>query len=73
MEKFQDLKMGTNLFNNFYSEFIHLALDIEYMFVMLIQKFKHKLIPRFQNWLNFGVELPTFFSVLVKQCLSIYK
>lgn len=44
---FQKLKMGTRLFNNFYSKFICLALDLEYIYEMLIQKFKHKLILHF--------------------------
>ena len=29
MEKFQDLKMGASSFNDFYSEFIHLAWDLK--------------------------------------------
>ena len=36
MEKFQDLKMGARLFNDFYSEFICLALELEYTYEMLI-------------------------------------
>ena len=35
MEKFQDLKMGTSLFNDFYSEFICLASNLEYTSEML--------------------------------------
>ncbi len=40
---------------------------------MLIQEFKHKLTSRLQDWLNFGVKLPTSISALTKQYLSIYK
>ncbi len=47
MEMFRELKIGTNLFNDFYSEFICLALDLEFISEMLIQKFKHKLTPCF--------------------------
>ena len=47
MEKFRDLKMGTSSFNDFYSEFIRLALDLEYTSEMLIREFKHKLTFRF--------------------------
>ena len=36
MEKFRDLKIGIRLFNNFYSEFIYLALELEYTSEMLI-------------------------------------
>ena len=49
MEKFQDLKMGTSTFNDFYSKFIRLASDLEYTSEMLIQEFKHKLIPCLQD------------------------
>ncbi len=73
MEKFRDLKMGTTLFNDFYSEFIRLASDLEYTFEMLIREFKHKLRPRLQDRLNSEVKLPTSISALVKQCLSIYE
>ena len=40
---------------------------------MLIQKFKHKLMPRLQDCLNFGIELPISISTLAKHFLSIYK
>lgn len=36
MEMFQELKMGTDLFKDFYSEFICLALDLKYTSEMLI-------------------------------------
>ena len=36
MEKFRDLKMGACSFNDFYSEFIHLASELEYTSEMLI-------------------------------------
>ena len=36
MEKFRDLKMGARSFNDFYSEFIRLALELEYTSKMLI-------------------------------------
>ncbi len=41
--------MGANLFSDFYSELIWLASDLEYTLEMLIQKFKHKLMPRLQD------------------------
>ena len=44
MEKFRELKMGASLFNDFYSEFIQLASNLEYISKMLIRKFKHKLM-----------------------------
>ena len=66
MEKFQDLKIGTSLFNDFYFEFIRLVLDLEYMSEMLIQEFKHKLIPRLQDQFNSGVKLPNSISALAK-------
>lgn len=36
MEKFQDLKIGISLFNNFHLEFICLTCDPEYISEMLI-------------------------------------
>lgn len=36
MKKFQELKMRTSLFNNFYSKFICLASDLEYMSEIVI-------------------------------------
>ena len=73
MKKFRDLKMGANSFNDFYSEFIRLASDLEYTSEMLIREFKHKLTPRLQDRLNSGVELLTSISALAKRCLSIYE
>ena len=73
IEKFQDLKMGASSFNDFYSEFIYLALDLKYIMEMLIWKFKYKLITHLQDWLNSGIALPTFISALAKRCLSIYE
>ena len=72
MEKFQDLKMGASSFNDFYSEFIYLALDLKYTSKILIYEFKYKLPSCFQNQLNFRVKLPTFISALAKHYLSIY-
>ena len=65
--------MGASLFSNFYSDFIGLASDFEYTSKMLIQKFKYKLTPRLQNWLNSGIELPKTIFILPKRCLSIYE
>ncbi len=65
--------MGTSSFNDFYSEFIHLASDLEYTSEMLIRAFKHKLTPRLQDRLNSGVKLPNSISALAKRCLSIYE
>lgn len=45
MEKFQELKMGTSFFGDFYSEFYWLASDLKYTSKMFIQEFKHKLMP----------------------------
>ena len=73
IEKFRDLKMGTSSFNNFYSEFIRLASDLEYTSEMLIWDFKHKLTPRLQDWLNIGVKLLNSILALAKRCLSIYE
>lgn len=36
IEKFRDLKMNINSFNNFYSEFIYIASDREFISEMLI-------------------------------------
>lgn len=46
---YQGLKIGTILFNNFYLEIICLALNLEYISEILIQKFKYKLIPYFSK------------------------
>ena len=73
MEKFQDLNMGARLFNNFYSEFIRLVLELEYTSKMLIQKFKYKLTPHLQDGLNSYIELSFSILALVKRYLSIYK
>ena len=40
---------------------------------MLIQKFKHKLTPCLQDWLNSDVELLSSILTLAKHCLSINK
>ena len=73
MEKFQKLKIGVSLFSNFYTAFIQLASDFEYTLKIFIWKFKHKLTPQLQNWLNFDIELLSTISSLAKCCLSIYK
>ena len=73
MEKFRVLKIDTNLFNNFFSKFIYLTLDLEYISEILIWEYNYKLTPCFQDWLNSEVELPTFISALAKYCLSIYE
>lgn len=65
--------MGASLFNNFYSEFIQLVLDLEYISKMLIWEFKYKLMPHLQDRLNFGIELLKIISTLAKYYLSIYK
>ncbi len=65
--------MGTSSFNDFYSEFIRRASDLEYMSEMLIREFKYKLTPHFQDRLNSRVKLPTSISALAKQSLSIYE
>lgn len=69
--KFQELKMGTSSLSNFYSEFIWLASDLKYISEMLIWGFKHKLMPRLQNWLNSGIKLPTSILALAKLWLFI--
>ncbi len=73
MEKFRDLKMGASSFSDFYSKFIRLASNLEYTSEMLIQEFKHKLMPRLQDWLNSRIELPKTIFALAKHCLSIYE
>ena len=73
MENFRDLKMSASSFNDFYSEFICLALDLEYKGDMLIQEFKYKLTPRLQNRLNSRVGIPTLISALTRRCFSIYE
>lgn len=39
-----ELKIGASLLNNFYSKFIQLVSDFEYILEMFIQEFKHILI-----------------------------
>ena len=65
--------MGANSFSDFYSKFIQLASDLEYTSEMLIQEFKHKIMPRLQDRLNSEIELPKTISALAKRCLSIYE
>ena len=65
--------METNLFNNFYLEFIQLVSNHEYTSKMLIQEFKYKLTPRLQDCLDSKAELYNSILALVKHCLSIYK
>lgn len=43
IEKFQNLKIGFSSFKNFYSEFIYLASDLEYISEIFIKEFKYKL------------------------------
>ena len=45
MKKFRELKIEASLFSNFYSEFIQLTFDFEYISEMFIWDFKHKLTP----------------------------
>ena len=73
IKKFPKLKMGASLFSDFYSEFIWLASDLEYILKMLIQKFKYKLTLRLHDRFNSGIKFSKMISILVKQCLSIYK
>ena len=73
MKKFRELKMEANSFRDFYSEFIRLTSDLEYISEMFIREFKHKLTPRLQNCLNSGIKLLISISVLAKRYLSIYK
>lgn len=73
MEKFWHLKMDTSSFNHFYSQFIHLVLDLEYILKILFSKFKYKLMPNIQYQQNSRLKLLTSISVLVKHYLSIYK
>lgn len=49
MEKFQELKMGTNSFIDFYSEFIRLVSDLEYTSKIILREFKHKLTSELQD------------------------
>lgn len=44
MKKFQELKIDTSLFDNFYLEFFYLALKLKYTSKILICKFKYKLM-----------------------------
>ena len=73
MEKFRGLKIGASWFSDFYSKFIWLASDHEYITEMFIWEFQHKLTPWLQDWLNSGIELPSTISTIAKHCLSIYK
>lgn len=73
IEKFRELKMGTDLFSDFYSNFIWRVLDLEYTSKMRVCKFKHQWIPGLKDWLNSGIQLPTFISAFIKCCLSIYE
>ena len=65
--------MRASLFNDFYSEFIQLASDLEYTSKILIWDFKYKLMPWLQDEFNSNIKLPSIISVLAKRCLSIYK
>ncbi len=49
IEKFQNLKMGANSINTFYSRFICLVLDLEYILKIFIWEFKYKLILYLKN------------------------
>ena len=43
IEKFRELKMGSESFNVFYSKFIKLAAKLEFIKKILLQEFVHKL------------------------------
>lgn len=58
--------MRTNLLNNFYSEFIELDSELQFTLEILIEKFKHKLMPRFQDKLNSTVNFATSILALAK-------
>ena len=73
MEKFPDLKMGVRSLNNFYSELIRLALELEYTSEILIREFKYKLTLRLKDQLNSDIEFLSSILVLAKYCLSIYE
>ena len=73
MEKFRDLKICVSSLNDFYSEFICLTSDLEYILEMLIWEFKYKLTSRLQNWLNSEIKLLTSIPALAICYLSIYK
>lgn len=73
IEIFRELKTRTKSFTDFYSKFIQLVSDLEYISEMFIQELKHKFIPRLQDWLNSGIELLISISTLTKCCLFIYK
>ena len=45
IEKFKELKMGSESFNTSYSEFIKLAAKLEFIKEILLQEFMHKLYP----------------------------
>ena len=65
--------MGTSLFIDFYPEFIKLVSDLGYISDIFIQEFKHKLMFRLQDCLNFEIKLLTSILALAQCCLSIYK
>lgn len=49
IKNFQELKIGTNLFNNLFFQFIQLASNLKYTSKILIWEFKYKLILRWKD------------------------
>lgn len=73
IKKFQELKKGTSLFNNFYFKFIWLASDFHYILEILIMEFKYQLTPCLLDQLNLKIEFVYTISTLVKHYLGIYE
>lgn len=73
IEKFEDLKIVANSFNNIYSRFIYLASNLEYTLKIVIWEFKYNLTLYFLDQFISRVELFTSILALAKHCLFIYK
>lgn len=72
MEKFRELKIDIGSFNTFYYKFINLAVKLEFVKEMLLQKFMHKLSPCIQNRMNSELEYPDNIKDRVMCCPKIY-
>lgn len=73
IENFWELKMGASFFSDFYTEFIRLTSDLEYISEILIWQFIQKLISQLQDSLDSGIKLPNTVSILAKWYLNIYE
>lgn len=72
MEKFRKLKIDLRFFNAFYSKFIKLAVKLEFIKKMLLQKFMYKLPLYIQDRINSRLEYPDNIKDLTIYCQKIY-